>query len=300
MAKTIDTVKGAFSDALKMWERRGKEFFVDLAKVSILEWAVFIVPMVILVSLALIMLGSTSLLDEDVAVTTLLGNIAFMVIAVILILIAYFVSIVFASVRFNIVDNRMKGKDTGIINQFKANFVPYSLYTILVGLIGIVLLLPVLLGFLLSGPSDDSGYIFRILGNMCLFGFISVILYMFFAFFIQFSKFELIIERAGIVESLKRSYRLVRKNLVTVFIFDIVYIIIALVVGSVSSVIQRIFLTGAQFLMMFGSVVGAALAALLYILVAFLISIISTFILLPIFYSFWRRLKAPKEKTKKK
>ena len=106
MGDTVDIVKGAFSDALKMWEDRGKEFFVDLAKISILEWAVFIVPMVILGSLALIMLGSVSLLESDTAIPALLGNLAFMIIAGILVLITYFVAIAFSSVKFNIVDNR--------------------------------------------------------------------------------------------------------------------------------------------------------------------------------------------------
>ncbi len=300
MGDTIDTVKGAFSDALKIWEKRGKGLFVDLAKLSVLEWAVFIVPVVILGSLALIMLGSTTLLESDAAVSALLGNLAFMVIAVILILITYFVSIAFSSVRFNIVDNRTKGKDTAIIDQFRANFVPYSLYTILVGLIGIAILLPVLAGFLLSGPADDSGYALRILGNICLFGFISVVLYMFFAFFIQFAKFELIVGREGIVDSLKISYRLVRKNIVTVFIFDIVYVIVALVVGSIASVVQRVFITAAQILMIFGSIAGAALSILLYIVIAFIIGIISNFILIPILYSFWKRLKAPQKTEPKK
>ncbi len=300
MADIVDIIKGVFSDSLGFWKKRGERFIVDLVKINILEWAVFVIPVVILISLAMIMLGSISL-DETEAASALLGNIAFLAIAFILLFITYLVSAALGSVMLNAVDNRAKGKETHIIRQFKANFVPYSLYVILIGLISFVIFIPLIVGFLMAGGDGGPGAILRILGSVCLFGFLSGLIYILFVFFIQFSKFELIIERTGVVDSLKRSYSLVRRNIVGVFIFNIIYIIIAFAIGSISSVIERILIVALQLMMVGGSITGAIFAGLLYVVIVFVISVLTTFVMLPLLYFFWKRIKTPqKEKGKKK
>ena len=297
MEGTIDIIKNAFSDAWKMWKKSGKDFFVDLLKISLLQWAIYGIVTIILVSAALILMGGAVEGATGMETLSLLtGNIAFVALAVLLVVASWLVASVLGSVVFNVVDNRANGKKTEIVKRFKTNFIPVTGYIALVIVISIIICLPIVLGYLFTSGAS----VLSILGGMCLFGFVSVVFYLLFAFLIQFSMLELVIERRGVVESLKSSYALVKKNIVTVLLFDIVYIIIAFGIGSITSVIERVFIVGIELMAFGGSIVGAAMGGVLYLLVVFLLTVASYFILLPIYYFLWRGLGPKKKQEEKK
>ncbi len=299
-AETIDIIKGAFSDAFALWERNGKGFFVDLVKITFLQWFVIILFAAIVISLAFFTMGDLSASLETVA--ALLLNLPFLLMTVLLLLIAYFASAAFGSVAFNAVGNRAIGEDTAVINQFKANFVPYSLYIVLILVLKLILFTPLIGGYLISSQDGEAGSFFRVMGSVCMFGFISAVLYLLLFFFIQFATFELIIGMAGVFDSLRRSYRLFKMNIVVVFLFDVLYAIIVLAINSIIWGVQWIFERGMRFMLLGGNVAGAILGGLLYAIVTFVLIVLMEFVALPIRYSFWRKLGAssPAKPEKKK
>lgn len=117
------------------------------------------------------------------------------------------------SVKYNAVDERAKGKRVSILAQVGQNIVPVILYSILLWLIVLIVALPPILLFI----SDTSA----LAGAGIALALLSLLASIVIRFFIQFGWWELIVNRKGPLESLKRSYGLiVSGNIITKHCFS--------------------------------------------------------------------------------
>lgn len=113
---------------------------------------------------------------------------------------------VIKTVTFNIMDNSLKKKSTELTNQSKKNakkWIPLAIFWILISIIIVV--------GIFSTIYTSYGIIVWIA---------LLILLVMLIFLIQFAAFELYIGRKGLLESFKRSYSIVKKNILSTILFD--------------------------------------------------------------------------------
>lgn len=291
MAEQFDIVKKTFSDAFGFLKTSWKGLIIDLVKIMALEWAVYLIALTFILTIAIIGAGGFDLQNIIAAA----NNLGFMIMAIAIIFVCVIISAVFGSVMINAVDCRYNGIRTPIIEKFKKNFVSYAMYTLLIYFLMVVMLLPFFLGyygFVSTAPGVES------LGMLCCFGLVSFVLFILFAFLTQVARFELVLGGAGPLECLKQSYNLIRKNLVAVIIFDVVYLIIAVIIAIPQNIVQRILvLVGPTVL--FTSIAVLLLIVITYLVTLALFQLITFAITLPLLYFFWKGLKEQPQVEKK-
>lgn len=301
MVGITETINNAFSDWVDLYKRAPVPLFIGIAKVHLLQFLVSFVGIAIMFGVAFVFIGP-SLLGllalvgtngvNDSAAINAIESIFLLIKANFLLILAIIVpfGIVFAllgqvvnSISFNVVDNLAKGKETSIMEKFSANLVPVVLYTLLIWVIILICLSPIALAVL-------SGNTLAALGALCFVAVALVGFLLIFHFLFQFSFFELVLNRRGVIDSLKRSFSLVKANLFTVILFDIVYLILAMAVGFPLGMAEFVIKLIGEVLASVGGVFGILLYVFVYTIFGLISGIITSFILLPLFYFFWKKV----------
>ena len=288
MGETIDYVIGSARKGYGLIKKDAVPLYVDLLKIAVLATVVSLVGLAFAAVVAFIFIGAdfTALFNGGATPELGIGMVLALVIATPIFLIFTFLSKAVNSVVYNAVENRTKEKGTGIIAQSKKNLMPVVRYALVFWAVIFVIALPIVLSLFLGGISAVAG--------MCFFSTVAVIAYPLFVFFTQFGMYELILGGKGAVDALKTSAHLVRANILTVALLDIIVIIISLVTGAGIMVLRAIlqFIPVALAFAGPGAILlGSAIYIVLYMAVSILISTASATIIIPIVYYFWKGLR---------
>ncbi|VVC03852.1 Uncharacterised protein [Candidatus Bilamarchaeum dharawalense] len=239
----------------------------------------------------------------------------FIVVSIIVIILAVIFSKVIASSSYNLVDSKYKKEPFGMIGQIGANIVPYVFYFIVNLVITLIILGPfyAVYFFISTGSelaaSDSSGaglgmYMAGTLIGLVLRGIITIIASIL-GLFIQFAIFEVIVARKGVIESFKRSFDLVKANLLETVLFSfvlslissVIIFVVLVIVVIVAIIMAVVFGLGAA---MLSASLGAAYGVLVLIVLA-IAGVIALMILaaltalqdiieIPAQYSYWKQI----------
>jgi hypothetical protein len=281
MASSLDTVTSSIGSSLDFATKNFREIATRIAKIYLLSFAILIAAAIAL-GVLFLAFGGLSLLSGNAALLLPL-----IILAVVVLVAVGIVNASINMVRFVSVEDVSKKKETGIIAT-ATKLVPavlvYSIGCLI--LVAVFVAVPMLIGAVAafsSGSPSGVGIAVFILGMV-----IGVLLAIILSLFIQFASLDIAINKSGGIDALRNSYALVRKNLATVVIYDIILFLISFAVGMVFGIINEV--------ISFGMTLGAfniallAVMVALYLVVIFAESVLINTVLTPVEYFFWKAI----------
>lgn len=294
MGDTLDKVSDCLKDSWDFLKINMRELSIDFIKLYAI---IFLISIPILAILAAIIFFAgittyTSVLDllTNIGLLLILGVVSFF-----LLLILVVVNSAFYAVSYKLVEARKQGKKISIISNAKELLAPVGKYTIATSLIYIVVFLPGIILFLSSFLAISKNPMLSLsamFGAFAVFG-ICYILYIMIAFFIQFSLLEVIFNRLPVIASFKKSYALVRKNLLAVFVFDVAFVIIVFGLSSAGSMVIQYVIAPVFYLLGVISFVFIFMAMAVVFVLSILWSAIVAVLRTTLLYFFWKSLGEP-------
>lgn len=298
----FDNVKKGF----EFTQKNHKKFFNEMLKIIVLSFAV---TFAVIIAITVLFVASVGIF-ADAATILVVGILAMIV----LIFIAAIIGESIESVIYNVMDKW--GKKVNIWGQAKKNMKPIFLYVLaMIVIYGILVILPMMLmlgasfGSLAYGeenPAVMAGFVAGQLGARLYQMVAGIIL----AFILQFVMFELIVARMGVIDSIKKSVSIVKKNFVPTIVFDVVTWAISMAVAVVAIVALLILLLilGLIAFALYGIAGDAALwiiialGVLIFIIFILALSALELTVVLPMQYYYWKavRLTGAKQSKKKK
>lgn len=274
----------AFRKGLSLSGSKWRTIFQELMKVNALS--IIIVAVAVAIGAAFMLMG---LRTDPSGIWISVAAAVFMIMVFVLVATAA------SSVSNNIIDGIVSGLEYGIIRDFKRNLLPVSAYSIILWLMmGIFAILPSSL-VNMAGESIGSplSYILaRMASEIYYYAALFVI-----GFVFQFSLFELVVKRAGVLPSFGNSVGIVRRTFFETILFYIIG-------GIFSTLVQLVLLIPAAIIFLVPVVIGIIVAAaaanmtfnlvLLAIGVLYFIFILIAYtsakltVTLPINYYYWR------------
>lgn len=274
-------------------------FFSIYKKMVILEIAaMFVMIIACVIALVPFLLGFisfNSILSNWIAVA---GIVLFAIIGMI---IGGLSSSIIESVTYNVAEDSFNKKETVMLDNVRENAWPVIKYNILMFLINFVLLLPFVAiyfvlaigSFSIAGSTSIVSTLLELVFRVVV-AVIGAILHL----FLQFTIFEVVIGKNGVIDSFKKSYGMVKKNLVETFIFSLLMwgistaikiplIIIAVILGVVFVIIGVLLasvLKGIALALGIGILVIVGL-----ILIVAITAAVST-VIIPCQYKYWKRI----------
>ena len=281
--RILETLKNGFGMILKKWG----ELFFGLGKVYVASIALLLTLFIIIAGVALVA-GSSSLLEPIVIIPVIL-------LAIILILLSGGI----AMSSNTVVDNAANGKKFELIKTIKEDLVRNSIYVVAMGILNVIVNIPRIAGQFMEG-----------IVGLLLFA-IGLVIYLVWVFIIQFSYWEYVVGRKGIIDSIKNSYSAVMRNLGFVFAMDIIVLALMVVGAVIFYILLSVVLLGLMIVFLGGGIaltqieggatavplygVGMVAAGLLLVgLIALTATIAVDLLFKPVAYYTW------KEATKKK
>lgn len=214
------------------------------------------------------------------------GSVFLIILSIVLVLIFYLISAAITSVVYNVIDKRANKQETSVISQAKDNFIPVLLY----GLANLfIIAVPLILAFIVMIISPPIGLL---IGMLFVFG-IAV-----FEFLTQFGKYELLINRRGVVDSFKASIDTVRPKVIETLILNVAVVIVLLMVFLLFQVIAYIceniinVLLGNSMAKVLVPLVLVPLVFVFLFLVVIISPLVTQLIIYPIVYSAWKQLSS--------
>ncbi len=280
---TLDMVVAPFKETWALIEKSYKELFIDFAKVYLLTFIFGAIAGGAVIAFILALGIGASLTDiltntPLLAAIAVIGGIVFVGISII--------TSAISTTMYPLVEARTKGKGIDIIKTV-IDFIPrMARYLLVVWGISILIFLPgvVVLGLALF---VDGLALLALVAPLIV--FVSIVVYLLFAFLIQFAIIELALNKMGAVDALKTSMAKVKRNWLVVLGFDIAVFLVSLAIGIVSSVIQQV----VSFLGILAviNIVLVGLVVLLAVVLMLITTILTAMATIPSFYYFWRSMK---------
>jgi len=268
----IEMATGAFTKGIETVSKMGKELFLEFLKV-------YLIGMVfIILGVGVAVLGGAFATGSAWAI---------LAVAIAAAIVAMLIATAIMTVPINIMDERLsRAPVLGIMGNTKRNLVPVVFfYLIMMVIIILFAYIPLFVAMEMGGAAFIAGYIYY-------YAFVLL-----FSFIIQFSVFELVIARIGVLGSFGKSFDMVKKSFWETVIYYIGMIGVSMAVALVLAIIALalflipvvigIAIAGAansQALNMFLLIVGALYGAFLYI--AYLAAMQA--VVLPIQYHYWK------------
>jgi len=197
-----------------------------------------------------------------------------------------------------LVDNVANNKKFKLIETIKNDWVRNSVYLVAMGLLGIIVSIPIIIGQFVEGI---AGLFFFAIG---------LLVYLVWIFITQFAYWEYVIGRKGIIESIKSSYSAVMNNLAFVFGLDIIVGILMMIVMVIFYIIIVIVMTLMLIVVFMGGATtppgakpsdlllllepGIIATVIVFAVLALMMSVVMEILFKPIYYYTW------KEATRKK
>lgn len=281
--KTVQAGKATFDFLQASFRKYGLFVF----KISLVSFVLSIVTIALFVIIVLVAIGGAILSPE--ALIAQLSSISFPVILsfiilfILLTLIMSFVNQALSATMFVGTKEGMERRPLpSIIGKTIEKFVPATKYSILMYFI-------VLLAFGIPALA----LLIPTVGIFAFFGlFIIMFLILIVVFFlIQFSFWELILNRRGLIESLKISFALVKKNIIAVIVFDIVLFLVGTAVGSIFYAISYVLQFMVTPLSIFVPSLGIIASLVVSSIVGLLQGTVINVLVLPFTYKFWKSLR---------
>jgi len=231
MAGAFDTSINPFKDAFSFFSRDAGFITIQFLKIALLGLLVQGAALIIALEASALLGGGAEQTGADIASLTETGGSLASLAAVLIILLAFgIVNGAVSATAYNVVDDRQKKKRTDIFARTKELLLPMAKYTLV--LAG-VLLCGFAVAFLPAMLAGEAGVIIGGLFSLIMFfAFLGII------FFIQFSIPLIAIKNADVIESFRTSYRLVKDNLWTALLFDILLIVALIIALLVLTVLQ--------------------------------------------------------------
>lgn len=268
----FENFKGAFTDSISLLKKHWKNLSVDFVKVALLSY----IPMVLWFAIMYV------INQFPEYIPSMLESFIVLVLFIIALVIYYIID----SMSLNVPDEISNGKRIAVAKQFVKNAVPMG--KIVLGVLAVVVLFTAIaqLNFILTAA------VF-ILGALLI-------------FFFQFSLYEVIVGRKGILKSFPRSFNIVKGNLANVIVFDIVFLILAFMLyfaeqilfyalASIGGLIAM--LSDINYLLMIVAFAPFALFAIGMILIG---AVISYFVYIVPMYFLWKRIGTEEQENIKK
>ena len=288
MGKRIDYVMDCGAKGYGLLKKSAPELFMDLLKVNTLGTAIGLAGLLAMALTFWALLGNQAgAIFSGTPIPDFSGAlIAAIVISVMILVLSSIASAVIGSVAYNIVENRVKGKGTMIIDQAQKNMSRVAIYTLIIWVVIIVLGAPIALTLTAEGMTALLG--------ICILGALAFLIYLLFSFFVQFSMFELVLEERSPVDSMTSSASLIRGNILKVLLLDIILIAVGIGVSVVTTIADQILQIIPSMLGLGGTeamLLGYAVYFVLYLGVSVVVATIGMALTLPIAYHFWRGIR---------
>jgi MFS family permease len=191
-----------------------------------------------------------------------------------------------------LVDNVANNKKFKLIETIKNDWMRNSVYVVAMGLLGIIVSIPIIIGQFVDGI---AGLFFFAIG---------LLVYLVWIFITQFAYWEYVIGRKGIIESIKSSYSAVMDNLAFVFGLDIIVGILMMMVAVIFYIIILIVTTLMLIVVFMGGATtppganpsdllpllgtGIIATALVFAVLALMMSVVMETLFKPVHYYTWK------------
>jgi hypothetical protein len=278
----LDMIINPFRETWKLNKKSFRDLFIDFAKIYFITFIIggliggAIIAMVVA-------LGVTGSIAEIISNPPLLVGLA--LIGAILFAGISIITTAITTTMYPTVKAREKGKGIPIIKTAKEFLPRVAKYLLIVWGAMFLIFIPALIVVMIALFVEGLGILVFAAPLVAL---ISLIVYVVFAFLIQFAIIELAIKGKGAMDSINASVAMVKKNWLAVLGFDIMVFLVAFAIGLVSSVIQQI----AGFLMVF-AIINIAIMVLvigLIVLISVITAVVTAMATTPAFYFFWRSM----------
>ncbi len=209
--KAIERICSTLKSGFGMTSEKLKELLFGFGKVYVATVAFFLAGFIVAILAAYVLL----LISEPLALLGLLLLILVMVIGGGI-----------ALTSNTLMDNIANNKKFEFIQTAKKDWVRNSVYVVVMAVLGMIVSIPRIIGQFVEG----------ITGLFLL--AIGFLIYLAWIFIIQFAYWEYVVNRKGIVESIKNSYSAVMTNLAFVFGLDIIVGILMTIVAAIFYIIM--------------------------------------------------------------
>jgi len=309
MGKKKDAVDLAVDNVSATWKfvkPNFRELFTKMFKLNLFAFGVvmgLILVFLLLFAGTLVVFGlDLTALETGAGIADIMSNTAALAILVIL-TIVFFIVMSWISQAFELVapiimdeqHTRKRSDLKELVCSMKMPALRYMIVSMVIGLVAV--LVPMALTFILG-----------IIGQTALFsiGIIIWLIWLFifailFSFLSQFWTFEIAVAKRPVVEALKASIDIVKKNVIGVLVFDILTIVIGLVLAvpfiGIVFVIEAIFRVSllATFMApgtgIIIGIIGVAIYVLIRIVLQLLAIALNQSTLLAYTYSYWKELR---------
>lgn len=268
MPGTIETVTDSFKDAFNFFAANTKPLLASFAKIVALAYVVQIASTALSVGAGMAVPEGAGLAESlPLLAVALVGFIALSIL-----------SMAISATAYSVVEARGKGKGISILARARELIVPIGKYTL--AYLGIVL------GLLVATfVSMTVGGAF--VGVLAAIALLAVGVGALFA--LQFTVAEIAVRGTDVIEAFKRSFSIVRGNLMAVALFDVVLLAVLIALTLAFSLAQQapLMAVGAGADM---PVMAAAVAA--WVALSFLDTLIVSLLSTICIYFFWKRVSA--------
>ncbi|MBN1170081.1 hypothetical protein JXA56_03575 [Candidatus Micrarchaeota archaeon] len=271
-------IEESINDSAKLLEKNWKKLAIDFSKIYGLIYLILIIS-------TIIMVGSWLMVSTGIMGNIWIGIAVAVAATIVLQIIMIVLTGVIRATAYLVVSERAAGKSIGIIREAGKLLFPVARYTLVIIAIQIAILAVIIAPILLLSGSA-SVILMTIFAVACIIAFVV------FLFIIQFGLLEVIYSKTGVIASLKASINKVKKNVVPVFIFDLILLVIVLALSIPFAILMQFLILP---VMMMGAAFGQNLAfgiigMILYFALIFIMSVAMEMGMLPLQYFFWKRL----------
>lgn len=276
------------------------DFFGIYKKMVILELvAIFLIVIACVIAIVPFLLGAVSF---NSILTNWMAVIGIILFAIIVMVIGGFSSVIVESITYNVAEDVFNKKQTDMVRKFSENAWPVIKYNLVMFTISFVVMLPFFVIYFVlvfgsygaTGSTNILSSLFEIIfrGVMAIIG---AVLHL----FLQFAIFEILIGKNSVITSFKKSYDIVRRNLVETFIFSLLMwgistaikipLIIITVIIVVVLVIIGVLLAG----VLKGAMLVVAISILVIVGLVLLIAMTAVIdtVVIPCQYKYWKRVR---------
>jgi len=301
MAKdALDNAVDLISPSIKFARNNFKDLFVKFFKVELVAGlagiALFLLFSIIILIPLLLFAGSLENIPASITASGTLGMFVLIIYTVIAISIIAWIQTAITSTALIITKEQFEGTYSGIwpiFNRIKFPALGLLLMRSLILFAG----LGIPLAILLVLPESGIQVIAMLVYLLYLILFLLV-----YSFLFQFWGWELFINKKGVLESMKASFSLATKNIIGVFVFDVIFIVASIVIGIPFLIVyligEFVFRVGIFASISFSSWILLIPALIIYIIfragLAFIQTAIIQAVLYPYIFSFWKSLSLSK------
>jgi len=293
MTEAVEYFLESWGKGYDLIKRTAQPLFMDLLKVNALSTAVSGIGLILIALIVLSVAGGEFLAMMTAETYTSApvlpafgaGVLLAILLAFIILVVSSLIEVAISSVSYNVVENRSANKPTAILAQLRKNFFPVIGLSFITWLLMLVVGVPLLIMVSVSAIGGPL---------VCLTVPLAILVFIALVIVLQFSTMELILGGKGVVDSMKASFSLVRANLASVIVLDIVLAVILLAVYAGNEVMTWI-LEIVPYTLSFFGLPGMLLGTAIYYLLLFVVSVFFTtageLVTLPVRYHFWKGIR---------